>query len=182
MNPFSYLVSVLFELYILVFLLRFILQWLRADFHNPVSQFVVKVSNPLVRPLRRIIPGLFGQDMATLLIIVVLTFIEGLVLSLTGYPTLAGGMLSLSIWVVATLISLSFNIFIFALVIQAIISWINPGTYNPVLSLLYQLNEPLLRRLRRYIRPVAGFDMAFLAAIIGLQFLKMSLLYMLGIY
>lgn len=171
LNPVEFLITTLFQLYIILVMLRFLLQWVRADFYNPFSQFIVKVTNPLLKPLRRFVPGIGGIDMASVVLMLLLQFISlALVLLIRG-----GGieLLALIIWSLAELIELAFNVFIFSIIIQAIMSWFNQGHYNPVSSLLYSLNEPLLRPARRLIPPIQGLDLSPLVVLIALQVIKM---------
>lgn len=171
LNPVEFLISTLFQIYILVVMLRFLLQWVRADFYNPVSQFIVKVTNPFLKPLRRIIPGWAGLDIAALVLMLGLQCIAlFLILLLRGSGVSLGVLLLLSI---TELVELAFNVFIFAIIIQAVLSWINPGTYNPVSAILYNLTEPLLRPARRLLPPMHGFDLSPLLVIIALQVIKM---------
>lgn len=170
-SPIEFLVSTLFSLYILAVMLRFLLQRVRADFYNPVSQFLVKVTNPPLRPLRRVVPGFGGVDIASLVLLLVLQWIAlFLIVWLRGMEVGPVSLIALSL---AELVELTFNIFIFSILIQAILSWVNPGTYNPVTSILYSLNEPVLRPVRRFLPPISGLDLSPLVAIIGLQVLKM---------
>lgn len=171
LNPAEFLLRTLFELYILLIMLRFLLQWARADFYNPVSQFLVKLTNPPLKPLRRFIPGWGGIDVASIVLMLALQMVAlALVAALRGGEI---GPLALLLWSVAELVSLVFNVFIFSILIQALLSWINPGAYNPVTGILYSLNAPILRPIRRFVPPVAGFDLSPLVAIIGLQVVKM---------
>ncbi len=171
LNPLEFIINTLFGLYILIVMVRFLLQWMRADFYNPVSQFVVRLTNPPLRPLRRVIPGWGGVDFAAIVLMVVLQLLSlSLILLLRG-----GGfpLLTLLFWSLAELVSLAFNIYIGAIFIQVIISWINPGTYNPVVSLLHTLTEPLLRPARRLLPPISGFDLSPLLVLLALQVAKM---------
>lgn len=171
LNPVEFLITTLFELYILVVMLRFLLQWVHADFYNPVSQFIVKVTNPPLRPLRRVIPGVAGLDMAAVVLMLALQLISlGIVLLLRGKGIPVG---VLFLWSFTELINLAFNVFIFSILIQAVLSWVNPGAYNPVNAILYSLNEPLLRPARRLLPVMHGFDLSPLLAIIALQVIKM---------
>jgi len=170
-NPIEFVISTLFHLYITVVMVRFLLQWVRADFYNPVSQFVVKVTNPLLKPLRRIIPGWGGLDIAAIVLMVLLQMLSLLLVLL-----LRGGGLPIStllIGSVAELVSLAFNVYIFAIIIQAVLSWVNPGHYNPVSAILYSLTDPLLRPARRLLPPISGIDLSPLLVILALQVLKM---------
>lgn len=170
-SPVEFLISTLFSLYILLVMLRFLLQRVRADFYNPVSQFIVKATNPPLRPLRRLIPGFGGIDVASLVLLLALQMLSLFLIALIRGGGI--GLLPLLLWSMAELVDLAFNVFIFSILIQAILSWVNPGSYNPVSSILYSLNEPLLRPVRRLIPPISGIDLSPLAVIIGLQVLKM---------
>ena len=170
-NAATFLVETLVGLYILIVMLRFLLQWARADFYNPVSQFIVKVTQPPLAPLRRIIPGVAGLDMAALVFMFALKFVElWLITAILGLTPMIGGLAMLSI---AELLGLMINVFVFSILIQVIISWVNPGMYNPVMGLLHSLNEPLLGPARRVIPPISGLDLSPIAVIIFLQLVSM---------
>ena len=169
-----FLVETIFELYIIAIMLRMILQLVRADFYNPVSQFLVKVTNPPLIPLRRLIPGFMGIDFAAVMLMLVLKMIEMMIiLFLQDFSINFLGLVVLSI---ADLLKLVINVFFFTILIQVVISWINPGAYNPAVSLLYSINEPLLGRARRLIPPVSGFDLSPIIVIIALQLLSILLI------
>lgn len=171
MNPFVFLIDILLGLYITVLMLRMILQWVRADFYNPVSQFIVKVTDPLVVPLRRIIPGLWGIDFATLLIIIVLTGIKVVIVQ---------GVMPVEFIVLTTLIEtidLVLNVFLFAIIIQAILSWVNPDPYNPVVGILHSITWPVLKYFKKLIPPISGLDISPIFAIIAIMFVKQSIHY-----
>lgn len=171
LNPVEFLLSTLFQLYITVVMIRFLLQWVRADFYNPVSQFVVKVTNPPLRPLRRLIPGWGGIDVPALVLMLLLQILSlFLILLLRGQGIPPATLL---LWSVAELLSLAFNVYIFAIIIQAVLSWVNPGHYNPVSSILYNLTEPLLRPARRMLPPISGIDLSPLLVLLALQVAKM---------
>lgn len=168
-----FLIKTLFDIYILMVMLRFLLQWVRADFYNPLSQFLVKVTNPTLVPLRRIIPGLGGVDLATVVLLLLLQVTELVLIGLVSGVSLQPlGLLVMSI---ADLMSLLLNVFFFSILIQVIISWINPGSFSPVIALLHSLNEPLLRQARRMIPPISGMDFSPIAIMIGLQLLTILL-------
>jgi YggT family protein len=153
-----FLVETLFSLYILAVLLRFLFQLVRADFYNPISQFLVTVTNPPLRPLRRAVPGLWGIDIAAVLLLLALTVLKLYVLYLLlGQSPGAGGVLVMA---VADLLNTTIWVFIVALFIRVILSWVNPGTYNPALGLLYSLTEPLMRPARRLLPAVGGLDLS----------------------
>lgn len=163
-----YLIEIIFGLYILALLLRYLLARVRADFYNPISQMLVKVTNPTVKPLRRFIPGYFGIDWPT---IVLLFFFQGLEIILVslvkfgGIPAPAG----LFVLTFAYLLKLLIYTHLFIVIIQVIISWVNPGAYNPITVILYQLSEPILKPARRLIPPAGGFDWSALVVLIIMQ-------------
>ena len=172
-NAGQFLIETLFGLYILSFMLRFLFQWARADFYNPVSQFLVKVTNPLLVPVRRIIPGLLGLDMAAILVMFLLGFLKlSLIMLIKGGAILPA---TFAVYTIAELLQLAIYIFIFTLIVQAIMSWINPHSYNPVTALLYSLNAPLLRPARRILPDLGGLDLSPLLVLIILQLLLMLL-------
>lgn len=173
-NAGTFLIHTIFGLLILVFMLRLLMQLVRADFHNPVSQFIVKVTNPVLRPLRRFIPGMLGIDMASVVVLLVLQAVEllltGLVLGVSIPPV------SLAALSIAELLDLTLKVFLFSLIIQVILSWVNPHGHNPVSTILYSLNEPFLRPARRLIPPISGFDLSPLLVIVFLQLCSMLII------
>ena len=173
-QPAVFLVQVIFGLYAVLVVLRFLLQMTRADFYNPLSQFIVKATKPVLNPLRRVIPGVSGMDTASLVLAWLVVTIEQLLilgLSGLGLQPLAAALLA-----VPELIALVINIFLFAILIQVIISWINPGSYNPALSLIHSLTEPLLRPVRRRMPEMGGLDLSPMVVMIGLVVLEMLLI------
>ncbi len=166
-NAGAFLIQTLFGLYILVVMIRFLLQWVRADFYNPLSQFLVKISNPPLLPLRRIIPGFGGLDSAAIVLMLLLKYAELLLLSLLPGHSLPN-LLGLGILTLVELLALLLNVFLFGIFIQAILSWIGNTGHNPVASLLYQLTAPILRPFRNLIPPISGMDLSPMAAIIAL--------------
>lgn len=172
-NPVVFLIQVLFGAYILVVMLRFLLQLVKADFYNPISQFIVKVTSPVLIYLRRVIPGLGGIDLSSLFFMWILKVIElALIISLAGLPI----SLMLFAWAIPELVKLAFNVFIFSILIQVILSWVNPGAYNPATALISSLTEPVLRPARKIIPPIGGLDLSPMATMIGLYLLQMLLL------
>lgn len=165
-----FLIEIIFGLYILAVLLRFLLARVRADFYNPLSQFIVKVTNPAIKPLRRIIPGYMGIDWPSIVLLFAVQITEIILVTLvtSGRIPAAEGLLVLTI---ANLIKEVIYVYIFIILIQVVISWINPGAYNPVTTLLYQLSEPVLKPVKRLLPPAGGFDFSPLVVLIGFQLL-----------
>ena len=168
-----FLIQSLFGLYILVLMLRLMLQWVRADFYNPISQFIVKITNPPLKPLRRIIPGWGGVDLASVLLLIALQILELFLVNLAVGR--ASGISGLFIQSIAELLGLLINIFVGAILIQVILSWVAPGTYNPLIGLVYKIAEPALAPARRILPSVSGIDFSPLVALIVLQLLKILL-------
>jgi YggT family protein len=177
-NPLEFLVTTLFSLYILALMLRFLLGVVRADFYNPVSQFLVRITNPLLVPLRKVIPGIGRLDTSAIVLMVVLQLVSVLiVVALRGASVPPAFLL---LYAVGELLMLLINIFLVAIIVQVVVSWVNPGSYNPVNSLLYSLTSPLLQPIQRILPNMPGIDLSPLFAIIGLQVLRMLIMPLLG--
>ena len=169
-DPFIFLVDTLFSIYIAIMLLRFILQQVGADSYNPISQFVVKLTHPPVKLARRIIPSYKRVDLATLVLVFLLIMLKlSLLLVIAGQPFSAQ---QLGIQAVYDFIALVFDVFIVALFVQAILSWVNPDPYHPVNSLRNTVTAPVLRPIRRIMPPISGIDLSVLVALIALMFFK----------
>lgn len=172
-NPLVYLIDTLFTLYAFAFMLRFLLQAVRADIHNPLSQALVKLTSPVLRPLRRVIPATGRIDLSCILAMFAIK-LAGLVLA-----GLAAGMTfplgALLLRTAFDLVDLALLVFMFTIIVQVVLSWVSPGTWNPVTVLLYQLNAPVLRPIGRLLPPLGGLDLSPLFALIAIQFLRMSL-------
>ena len=167
-NAGVYLINILFSLYILAVMLRFLLQTIRADFYNPICQFLVSVTNPALKPLRRWIPGYLGIDWPSILLMILLQLLEICLIAL-----LVSGQIpvtiSLPVVIASKLLKLLIYTYIVIIVIQAIISWIQPGTYSPFTVLLYQLCEPLIKPIRRHIPAAGGIDWSLFLVLILLN-------------
>lgn len=173
-NPLVFLVQVIFGLYGVAVLLRFLFQLVRADFYNPVSQFIVKITKPLLNPLRRVIPGWRGWDFASLVLAWLVLALElGLIGAIKGLGAQPLAALALAI---PELVDLIINIFLVALFIQVILSWISPGNYNPAVGLAYSLTQPLLGPVQRRMPNMGGIDLSPMVLMIGLYLLKMLLI------
>jgi len=185
-SPLLLIINTIFDLYILLVLVRFMLQWLRADFYNPVSQFIVRATTPPLKILRRIIPGFGGQDIAALVLALLIILIKYAILIAMGTPVIELGnalapigsvsILGLVIIALAEIISMFINVFLFAILISVILSWINSGGYNPVIGLVQSLSQPVMRPIQKFIPPLGGLDLSPLFALLGLNVVKMLLL------
>ncbi|MFZ1642233.1 MAG: YggT family protein [Candidatus Contendobacter sp.] len=174
-----FLIQTVFGFYILAVMLRFLLQWVRADFYNPLVQFLVRITNPPLLPLRRIVPGYRGLDLAAVVLAFVLQLIEVLLVALLfGRPLGVGGLLLLT---VMELLKLLINIYLWGIIIQAVLSWVNPDPRHPAARVLSQLTAPLLRPARRVLPPISGVDLAPMLVVVALIFVSLLLQDVLGL-
>ncbi|HWR79539.1 MAG TPA: YggT family protein [Pseudomonas sp.] len=168
-----YVLQTLGSLYLLIVLLRFILQLVRADFYNPLSQFVVRATQPLLLPLRKVIPSLFGLDTASLVLaILVQLLLMMITLILMGYG-IGGYVLQLLVWSMIGVTSLFLKVFYFAMIVSVILSWVAPGSYNPGAQLVNQICEPLLAPFRKIMPNLGGLDISPIFAFIALNLVDM---------
>ncbi|WP_301151327.1 YggT family protein [Metapseudomonas otitidis] len=166
-----YVIQTLGSLYLLVVLLRFILQLVRADFYNPLSQFVVRATKPLLNPLRKVIPGLGGLDLASLVLAVLLQWLLMIVVVLLMGANPLGALPQLLVWSVISITSLFLKVFFFAMIVSVILSWVSPGSYNPGAQLVNQICEPLLAPFRKLLPNLGGLDISPIFAFIALNLL-----------
>ena len=153
-----FLVDTVLGLYILIVLLRFLFQLTGVDFYNPISQFIVKASNPLLSCLRRVVPGLWGIDFAAVVLLIVLEGARiGITALLIGQSPQLAGVLVLSI---AELLKLAVYIMVFSIFIRALLSWISMGRSHSMLQLLYSFTEPLMTPARRILPTTSGLDLS----------------------
>ena len=178
MEALDFLIKTVFKLYLIVMILRFWLQAVRADFYNPLSQFIVKVTNPIVKPLQTILPNVKNINIAALIAAIVVAsaqfFVIALVFSVPINPIgfVIGGVFFTLYWFL--------NVAMGALIIRAIISWFSQGGYNPAEQILVQLTEPLVSPIRKVLPPMGGLDFSVLVAIIAIQFIQLLLPNMFG--
>lgn len=161
-----FIVNALTSLYLLVLLLRFWLPWLRADFRNPLAQGILKLTSPVVIPLRRVIPSFGRLDTATIVVAFVVQYIAILLILLIMGAT--PNITIIATTALVKLILLSLNLFMFAIFVRIILSWISPGQYNPAIAIIGTLTEPLLRPVRKIIPAMGGFDISPIFVIIGI--------------
>jgi YggT family protein len=167
-----YVIQTLGSLYLLVVLLRFILQLVRADFYNPLSQFIVRATQPLVAPLRRVIPSVAGLDLASLVLaVLVQMLLMSVIVMLMGYAL--PNPLQILVWSLVAVTALFLKVFFFALIISIILSWVAPRSSNPAAMLVQQICEPVMAPIRRVIPAMGGLDLSPIFAFIALRLLDM---------
>lgn len=169
MNAMSFLVSTLFDLYLMVVILRFWLQLVKADFYNPFSQFVVKATQPIVAPMRRVIPSMGSIDTASLVLALVVVLVKMLVLTL-----IAGAGIDIATLLLFSVVSVLKNagvLLFWMLLIRAVLSWFNQGN-NPIIMIMSQLTDPILAPIRRVIPAIGGLDLSVLVLFIAMNFIN----------
>lgn len=163
------------DLLTVALLLRFFLQWARATPRNPISDFLNALTNWAVRPARRLIPGVWGLDMATLVVAWLIQFLNiFLALQLRGYelgPAAGQAIGAMALLALVALVRMSLYVVMVAIILQAVLSWVNPN--SPIAPLLNALSRPFLRPFQRRIPPVANVDLSPLFVIVACQLLLM---------
>jgi YggT family protein len=173
-NAFNDLIATIIDLYLYVFLLRIVLHAVRADYYNPLSQVILKVTQPLLRPLQALLPAWRRFDLAAGVVMLVLTAVDiTLMAALWGQRI---GPVDIVVYTVIKVVALTLNLYIASLVIQAVLSWVGPGFSNPAGNLLWVINEPLLKPVRRVIPPASGLDFSPLVVILALVFVRRLIL------
>ncbi len=168
MSALVFVVQALLGLYVLTYLLRFALQVVRAEFHNPLSQFIIRITNPLVLPLRRVVPGWRGFDLATFVAVLLLEALTIVILFTLVGLRLPDPLVFLKLLALRTL-SDTVKLYFYAIIIVVIFSWIGQGNYNPAITALSRVTEPVLRPVRRILPTIGGLDLSPLIVLIGLQ-------------
>ena len=186
LNALGFIIGIVFNLYATVVAVRFIMQIVRADYYNPLAQGIVRVTDPILVPLRRIVPSIKRYDTASLLLcfgVLLLKLLIFKILSLGYTPVLGQSMLvsqlptvSLILLAIVDVIYQLFNVFIYALIIQAVLSWLPGASGNPVQGLVQSIGEPVLKPVRNLIPQMGGIDLSVFFTIIGLLALRMFLL------
>lgn len=165
----SYLFGTLLDLYITAVMLRLLLQWVRADFYNPVCQFLVLITNPLLIPLRRVVPSIGSLDTASVVLMLVLELAGVWLLTRLMGLEMAGQ--AMVIYALVKLILTLLWTYFFLIIAMVILSWVGPRARHPIVPLIIQLTDPVLAPIRRVLPVLGGFDLSPLVALIGIRFL-----------
>lgn len=162
-----YLINTVFDLYLIILVIRIILVWIRADYFNPLVQFIIKCTDFIVKPMRRLIPNVDRLETASVVLVLILEVVKFSLVALLAYgiPTIPG----LLLLAIGDMIKLILQTFFYAILVQAILSWIQPR--SPMSFVLYQFTSPIMRPLQRVIPPVGGIDISPIPALIILQLL-----------
>lgn len=161
-----FLISTLFDIYLFILIIRVILVYVESDYYNPVTQFIVKATSFIIKPLRHYIPDYHRIELASVALILVLELIKFLIISILsfGFPN---NIIGLIIIVFGDTIKLTIETFFYTILLQAILSWIQPG--GSINRDLERLTSPILRPLQRFIPPISGLDITPLIALVILQ-------------
>lgn len=163
-----FVIKTLLDLYLIAYILRFLLQWGRADFHNPLSQFILRITGPVVRPLRRFVPTWRGLDLSPVVALLLLQLAVTAVLMFMATGGVANGGMLFYYAVLRVVVGIV-RLYFFAILVHVVLSWVNPGAWNPLISVLHSLVQPVLRPVRRLVPPIGGLDLSPLFVLIGLQ-------------
>jgi YggT family protein len=173
-NPIILILDTVFSIYIGAVMLRFLLQWVNADFRNPISKFLIAITHPLLKVLRRFIPAIGNIDTASIVLMLALQ-----ILSIGGMVVLQGASISIGALILtafAQLISLLLNVLFYAIFARALLSWFQQGSYNDISRLLFSLTEPTLKICRAMLPNFGGLDLSVIIAILGIQLAQMLIL------
>jgi YggT family protein len=168
-----YLVSTLTDLYVTAILLRLLLQWVRADFYNPLSQFLIKITDPVLVPARRIIPSIGKLDTASVVVMLLLQLLQLVAISLLSQTDY--GFQFLLIFAFRKLLIILLLTYFVLIIARVLVSWLAGQSRHPLIPLIYQLTEPVLRPFSRLVPPLGGVDLSPLFALIALRFLLLLL-------
>ena len=179
MQGIIYILQSLIDLYLITFVLRLGMQWVRADFRNPIVQFVLTITNPLVLPVRKFVPPVYKIDTATLIIYLILQWAAtGILMQLTCAAT-PDPLSVLGISLIRSL-RLILNVYFFILFGYVLLSWIAQGSYNPSISMLWNLlrslAQPVLEPVQKIIPPIAGWDLSPIFLLLGLGAIARTLI------
>jgi YggT family protein len=167
-----FIINTLAQLYLFVLLLRLLLPLFGTDFRNPIAQAILRLTSPVIVPLRRIVPPIGRVDTATVLVAFIIQYITIVVLLMIMGLSERATLTDIAATTVVNLVLLVMNLFIFAILIRVILSWISPGGYNPILALIHSLTDPVLRPFQRLLPPMGGLDLSPLFAMILLTALR----------
>ena len=175
-----FVIQTLGSLYLLIVLLRFILQLVRANFYNPLCQFTVKATQPLLKPLRRVIPSLFGLNMSSLVLAILVQMVIFAIVLTLSYMSF--NILGLLAWAIIGVTALFLKVFFFALIISVILSWVAPGSNSPGAELVNQITEPALAPFRRMLPSMGGLDISPIIAFMVIQLIQSYVIPPLAMY
>ncbi len=181
-NALVFLINTIADLYVFILIARIILVWVHADYYNPMTKFIAKLTDPAVLPIKRFIPSFKDVELASVVLIFAVQIVKFFLIGIIAYslPNVFG----LVLLALAETLKLTINVFFYAILLQVILSWF-PYSHQEVYNLLAIITAPIMRPIRRYVHPVQGFDISPIPALIGLQLiviLCVDPLYAAGMY
>jgi len=174
-----FLSSTLINMYVMVMLLRLLLPFVRANFYNPLSQFIVTLTDPLIKPVRRIIPSYKKFDLPVLLLLFLVQTLKLTILFLVTQGSL-GNPLGITIWVMGDTLDQFTTLYSYAIIFRIVLSWVAMGGYmgaSPLQEILFLITEPILAPFRRFIPMIQGIDLSSLAVLISIKLLEIVFIY-----
>lgn len=167
-NTFSFIIQAVFNVYMIALLLRILLEATGANYYNPLVQFLVRITDPAIKPLAKWIKSYQGINLAGIVVLLIIGMIKLFLLAMLRLNVFANP-LGLAVWTIGETINLLINIYFYAILIRAILSWVVPQTYNPAAEILARITNPILRPFQKIIPLIAGVDISPWVAMICLQ-------------
>ncbi|WP_194757206.1 YggT family protein [Aliidiomarina indica] len=174
-NGAIFLVQTLFDLYIMAVVLRIWMQLARVDYFNPFSQFIVKITSPVLNPLRRLLPTIGRFDLAAAVLALALAGLKIFTIIYMQIGEFPYSVLNLTMIAIQSVLVITLQLMFWILIVRAILSWFSQGR-NPIEFVFAQLTEPMLAPIRRIIPPIGGLDLSVLVLIIIVQFVRISII------
>ena len=169
-NATHFLVQAIIGIAIYAVLLRFWMQWVRADFRNQLGQFIITVTNPIVIPLRKVLPSIGTIDTATIALALLISAIKVYAFSVLGPYEFTASLIQYAMMTLGVFIKCSIYLFIACIFVQIIASWVNPHSYHPILAVAHSISNPIMAPARRIIPPIGGLDLSPILVLLFLQF------------
>lgn len=172
MRAIIFLIETIFNLVLSLFLIRMILQWVRGNFRNPITQIITRTTNPLILPLRKILPPIGKLDTASLvscILIVVLMTLSILLLQQVEIDLLLSQPKILILESLRSLLLVFLQLYWMLILFSIILSWMQPQQHSPLTAVLSELTEPVLKPMRRFIKPIGGLDLSPIPILIVLS-------------
>lgn len=170
-----FLINVVLGLYIMVVILRLLLQKLGASYHNPIAQAIIKMTQPLVKPLQRVVPGYKGFDLGIVLLLLLLELVKIVILLAVAQQTFpdVGGWL---LWGIADAVNDTLDVYFYLIIIGAILSWVPSMHHHPLMDVVRLITDPILGVFRRILPVLGGFDLSPLVAIVVIKLVQILLI------
>ncbi|MGY8868971.1 MAG: YggT family protein [Pseudomonadales bacterium] len=174
-DPITLIIRTLGELFIFILLMRFLLQLARADYYNPISQSIVRLTQPVLAPLQKILPKAGRMDLSPLVVALLVKLGTFAALIMMAGGNVQADVVSLLIYAVVGLLDSILNIYFWAVIGSVIISWVAPGSFHPAPQLIGQITEPLFKLAQKVIPPIGGLDLSPILIFLTIQIIQSQL-------